>query len=251
MSHLVAALVLAVVGALGGTAGPWLIAHVPEPDPEEPDTEEPDTGEPGSEERDGADQEPKELYVDIARLPGLRLGLVVSAALAGAAVGGTVGWNGGLLPWGLLVPLGVVLALVDWRTRLLPTYLIAPAYVVLVLLVLAAALVDDDGHALLRAVLGWLVVGGFYLLMWLIYPKGIGYGDVRLSGLLGIALGYLGWAETVVGGYAGLLVGAIGGVVLVRLRRADRKHVPFGPFMVVGAVLGVLVGPAVAAGLGY
>jgi leader peptidase (prepilin peptidase)/N-methyltransferase len=117
--------------------------------------------------------------------------------------------------------------------------------------VLAAALVDDDGHALLRAALGWAVVGGFYLVMWLVYPRGIGYGDVRLSGLLGIALGYLGWAETIVGGYAGLLVGALGGVVLVRLRRADRKHVPYGPFMVAGAVLGVLVGPAIAAGLGY
>jgi leader peptidase (prepilin peptidase) / N-methyltransferase len=150
-----------------------------------------------------------------------------------------------------MVPLGVVLAVVDWRTRLLPTYLIAPSYGLLVLLTLVAALVDDDGHALVRAVFGWLVVGGFYLLMWLVYPKGIGYGDVRLSGLLGIALGYLGWAEALVGGYAGLLVGSLGGVVLVRARLVDRRHVPFGPFMVLGAVLGVALGPAIARGLGY
>jgi leader peptidase (prepilin peptidase)/N-methyltransferase len=245
MNHLVAALVLAAVGVLGGAAGPWLIARVPEP------TADPDEDRDESGAGPVAEEPPKELYADIARLPGLRLGLAASAGVVGGAVGAVIGWHGGLLPWALLVPLGVVLSLVDWRTRLLPTYLIAPAYVVLALLTLAAALVDDDGHALLRAVLGWLVVGGFYLVMWLVYPKGIGYGDVRLSGLLGIGLGYLGWAETVIGGYAGLLVGALGGVVLVRLGRAHRKHVPFGPFMVAGAVLGVLVGPAIAAGLGY
>jgi leader peptidase (prepilin peptidase)/N-methyltransferase len=194
---------------------------------------------------------PKELYRDLARLPHLRVGLGLAGAVAGAVAGAEIGWHGGLVPWAFLVPLGLTLAVVDWRTRLLPTYLIAPSYGVLVLLTLVAALVDADAHALLRALLGWAAVGGFYLLMWLVYPKGIGYGDVRLSGLLGIALGYLGWSQALVGGYAGLLVGSLGGLVLVRARLADRRHVPFGPFMVLGALLGVACGPAVAAGLGY
>jgi leader peptidase (prepilin peptidase)/N-methyltransferase len=250
MSQVVAAVVLAAVGALGGAGGPWLIARVPEPTAEPEEPAQPVVDEAGSDPR-AEPPPPKELYADIARLPHLRLGLGATAAVAGALIGAKIGWHGALLPWAFLVPLGVVLALVDWRTRLLPTYLIAPAYGVLVLLTLAAALVDDDGRALLHAALGWAVIGGFYLVMWLAYPKGIGYGDVRLSGLLGIALGYLGWAETIAGGYAGLLVGALGGLVLVRLRRAHRRHVPFGPFMVAGALLGVLVGPAVAGGLGY
>ena len=72
---------------------------------------------------------------------------------------------------------------------------------------MAAWLIDGDTDDLVRAGLGWLTAGGFYYVMWWIYPRGMGYGDVRLSGLLGIALGYLGWPEFVVGMYSGFLVG--------------------------------------------
>jgi len=238
-----AALALACAGALGGLLGPWLIARVPEPVIERADP---------AESGDKQDEAPaKELYRDIAALPRVGIWLAMICAVSGALVGWQVGWHGGLLLWGYLVPVGTVLALVDWRTRLLPTYLIAPSYGVLVGLTLIAALLDHDRHALVGAGLGWLVVGGFYLLMWLIYPKGMGYGDVRLSGLLGIALGYLGWPQILVGAYAGLLVGSLGGFALSRLRIVESKRVPFGPFMVLGAVLGVLIGPAIASGLGY
>ena len=74
------------------------------------------------------------------------------------------------------------------------------------------------------------------------YPRGLGYGDVRLSGILGIALGYVGTAELVVGVYAGFLLGGVGGALLSMLRIVHRKHLPFGPFMLVGAVVGLLAG---------
>ena len=70
----------------------------------------------------------------------------------------------------------------------------------------------------------------------------MGYGDVRLSGVLGIVLGYLGWGELLLGVYAGFLLGGIGGVVLSALRIVERKVYPFGPFMLLGAVVGVLWG---------
>lgn len=232
-----AALVLGAVGLGGGLLGPALIARIPEPDP-------PADGQ-------GPPEETKELYRDVAALRGARVGLGLVAAVLGILVGAQIGWSGALLPWAFLLPIGVILGLVDWRTRLLPTYLIAPSYGVLVVLTLVAALVDRDRHALLGALLGWVALGGLYLLMWVIYPRGMGYGDVRLSGLLGVGLGYLGWAAVLTGGYAGLLVGSLGGFALSRFGLVDRRHVPFGPFMLLGAVIGVLAGPALGSGLGY
>jgi leader peptidase (prepilin peptidase) / N-methyltransferase len=117
---------------------------------------------------------------------------------------------------------------------------------VAVLAVLASAL-SVDWDSLLRAFMGWVVAGGLFVLLWFIYPKGMGYGDVRLSGVLGIALGWLGWAELLVGVYSGFLLGAFGGGLLALLRIVDRKRYPFGPFMLAGAVVGVLLGPLVSA----
>jgi leader peptidase (prepilin peptidase)/N-methyltransferase len=80
----------------------------------------------------------------------------------------------------------------------------------------------------------------------------MGFGDVRLSFLLGLFLGWLSWGHIVTGLFLGFLLGAVVGVVLVALRlRARTDHVPFGPFLAAGAVIGVLVGgPIVRAWLG-
>ena len=110
-----------------------------------------------------------------------------------------------------------------------------------------AAWSEGDVGLLVGAGLGWLVAGGTFFLLWFIYPRGMGYGDVRLSGVLGIALGYLGWGELLVGVYAGFVVGAVGGLGLSLLRIVDRKAYPFGPFMLIGAVVGVVLGPHVGA----
>jgi leader peptidase (prepilin peptidase) / N-methyltransferase len=164
-----------------------------------------------------------------------------------AVVGGRVGFENELMFLLYLAPVGVALAVIDWRTRLLPTKLIAPSYLVVILLVLFAAWADGDWDSLITAGWGWLVAGGTFFVLWFIYPRGMGYGDVRLSGVLGIALGYLGWAELLTGVYAGFLVGGVGGLLLSMLRVVDRKAYPFGPFMLIGAVIGVAAGPYVAA----
>lgn len=148
--------------------------------------------------------------------------------------------------WVYVGAVGVVLGYVDARTRLLPTRIIAPSYAVLVALLGLAALLDGNSASLLRAVLGWLAMGGFYFVLWLVYPAGLGYGDVRLAGLLGLALGYLGWAQLVSGMYAGFLLGAIGGGVLALAKLVDRKRYPFGPFMLLGALVGLLWGTALS-----
>jgi leader peptidase (prepilin peptidase)/N-methyltransferase len=69
----------------------------------------------------------------------------------------------------------------------------------------------------------------------------MGFGDVKLAGLLGGVLGYLSWGALLTGAFLGFLFGALAGVLLIAGRRADRKTaVPFGPFMIFGAWVSVL-----------
>jgi leader peptidase (prepilin peptidase)/N-methyltransferase len=89
--------------------------------------------------------------------------------------------------------------------------------------------------------IGMVAVGLFYLLQAVIYPAGMGWGDVKLSGLIGLYLGWLGAAVTVEGLLAGYLLAAATGIGLLVARRATRKsQLPFGPFMLAGALAAIL-----------
>nr|WP_237448307.1 A24 family peptidase [Nocardioides flavescens] len=223
----------AAVAGAGSRLVPRIIASVPEPEPEL-------SAEPG--------QDPKEPYAAIAAVPGLAPWAALAGGAAGALLGAGLGVTWPLVVALVLVPVAIALAVIDWRTRLLPTRLIAPAYSVTVALVLATWLVGGlldggfDTTPLVRALVGWAGAGGLYLLLWLVHPRGMGYGDVRLSGVLGLVLGYAGWAELVVGVYGGFLLGGVLGGVLSLLRRVDRAGYPFGPFMLLGALVGLSAG---------
>jgi leader peptidase (prepilin peptidase)/N-methyltransferase len=240
-------LVLAVLGAALGLLVPSLIARIPEPaEQERPPADEHGSGPEPSPQESVAD-EPKEPYAEIAALPGLTWKCALASGVVAGVLGARLGWTWALLPVTYLVPVGVALGLVDWRTRLLPTKVIAPSYAVVTALTLLAAALSGDWDSALRALWGWLVAGGTFFVLWFVYPRGMGYGDVRLSGVLGIVLGYLGWGTLLTGVYAGFLLGGVGGLLLSALRIVNRKAYPFGPFMLAGAVVGVLVGPGVAA----
>jgi leader peptidase (prepilin peptidase)/N-methyltransferase len=246
---------MAAVGLVTSFGVPALIARIPEPVSEEEEVDEADTSTPSDVKHgiapaaapDDVVEEPKEPYVDIAALKGLGWKCALAGAVVGALVGGRVGWEWSLLVLMYLVPVGVALAVVDWRTRLLPTRVIAPSYAIVVVLGVLANLLSGDRTDLARAGWGWVVAGGTFLLLWLIYPRGMGYGDVRLSGVLGLALGYLGWGQLLVGVYAGFLLGGLGGTLLTALRIVDRRAYPFGPFMLLGALVGVVWGSPFAA----
>jgi leader peptidase (prepilin peptidase)/N-methyltransferase len=235
-----------IYGLVAGALVPALIARIPEPVTAADTRTEADLpdGEPaGPPEAVMA----KERYRDIAARRGLRWQAVLATGAVSALVGGSLGWQASLVIFLYLAPVGVALAVVDWRTRLLPTKLIAPSYLVVTALAAVAAWAGGDWHPLVTAAWGWLVSGGTFFLLWFVYPRGMGYGDVRLSGVLGIALGYLGWGELLSGVYAGFLLGGVGGLLLSLLRIVERKAYPFGPFMLLGALVGVLAGPHVAA----
>ncbi|RST25281.1 prepilin peptidase, partial [Streptomyces sp. WAC04770] len=125
----------------------------------------------------------------------------------------------------------------------LPDPLPLPLAAAAVLLLGGAALLPGHAGSWTSGLLGGAVLGGFYLLLFLINPNGMGFGDVKLALALGVALGWYGWEVLFLGGFAGFLFGAAYGLGLVLLRRAGRKTgIPFGPFMIAGALTGVLLG---------
>jgi leader peptidase (prepilin peptidase)/N-methyltransferase len=240
----VTAVVAGAAGLASGLLVPWMIARLPEPEPDEEQQDSERSEEGGG----AAPGESKELYADIGALPGLAWRAALASGVSAAAIGLMLGWDVSLLVVLPLVPIGVALAVIDWRTRLLPTRLIAPAYAVTVVAVLVAWMVDSrDVQDLGRTALGWLIYGGMFFLLWFIYPRGLGYGDVRLSGVLGLALGWVGWAELLLGIWSGLLLGGILGGLLSLVTR--RRDYPFGPFMLAGALLGVVLGQPVMSAL--
>ncbi|MFB7596014.1 prepilin peptidase [Streptomyces sp. NPDC056160] len=170
-------------------------------------------------------------------------------ALACAALAAAVG---GPRPeaavWLLVAPVGVLLALVDHRVHRLPDVLTLPLAAVTATLLGAAALVPAAAGSWPRALLGALVLGACYFVLFLVNPSGMGFGDVKLALALGAVLGWYGWPVLVVGGFAGLFYGAVYGLGLVVLRRAGRgATMPLGPFMLGGAFTGVLLGAAAVA----
>lgn len=190
------------------------------------------------------------LYVEIAAAPRLGWWTAAWSAVFGAAFGATLGWTGALLYLVPLVPVGVALMIVDWRTTLLPTRVIHPTYVLMAVLVPLAALVDRDLESLYRAGWGWLIIGAWFWVFWWLF-NAWGFGDVRLARVLGPALGFLGWEELLMGLALILVVGGIGGLLLGIVTRDLRRRVPYGPFMLVGSALSVVIGPWLAQGLGY
>jgi leader peptidase (prepilin peptidase)/N-methyltransferase len=132
------------------------------------------------------------------------------------------------------------LAVIDTRTHRLPNRLVLPAYPVALVLLAIAALARPDLWALGRAILAGAVLFAFYLMLRLIQPSGMGGGDVKLAGLVGLMLGFAGWDAVALGVFAGFLSGGLYSIVLLARRRADRRTaVPFGPWMLLGAWVGL------------
>ncbi|MEU5455842.1 prepilin peptidase [Streptomyces globisporus] len=164
-------------------------------------------------------------------------------ALACVALAAATGARPELGGWLALAPVAVLLAVVDLRVHRLPDPLTLPLAAAAVLLLGGAALLPGHAGSWTSGLLGGLALGGFYLLLFLINPNGMGFGDVKLALALGVALGWYGWTVLFVGGFAGFLFGAAYGLALVLLRRAGRRTgIPFGPFMIAGALTGVLLG---------
>ncbi|HEV8372398.1 MAG TPA: prepilin peptidase [Actinomycetota bacterium] len=137
----------------------------------------------------------------------------------------------------------LVLAVIDATTRLLPNRITYPAFPLVAVLLLAASLGLGDLGRFGRGLLAAAAVGAFFLLLALISPRGMGLGDVKLAPTLGLALGWLSWGTVAVGVFAAFLLGGLAGLAAMLVLGLSRKSLlPFGPWLVTGALLGVLAG---------
>ncbi len=153
-----------------------------------------------------------------------RLGLVLLVHLALAGIGG----------W---------LIVIDARTHRLPDRIVLPTLGALLALVAVDALASGDRAAALRAALGMAVLCGFYALLRLVSRAGMGGGDVKLAAVIGLVLAWHGWTPFLIGAASAFVLGAMYALALLALRRADRRtRIAFGPWMIIGAVIGLAAG---------
>lgn len=143
-----------------------------------------------------------------------------------------------------LAAAGVALAVIDVREHRLPDRLTLPSYPAAVALLGGGGLLlPHGGSHLVHALAGLAAAGAFFLLLAFIRPGDIGWGDVKLSGLLGFYLGWFGAGALLAGMAGAFVLAAVTGLALIAAGRATRKsHLPFGPFMIASALAAVALG---------
>ena len=139
-----------------------------------------------------------------------------------------------------LAAASISLALIDLDTHTLPNRIVIPSYFVGVILLGVTGLISGNYGGILRSFAGMSALGLFYFGLALIYPGGMGMGDVKFAGVLGLFLGYLGWDVFLVGAFSAFVLGGFFALALILLRKAHRgSGIPFGPWMLTGAWIGV------------
>ncbi|MEQ7008657.1 A24 family peptidase [Actinopolymorpha sp. B17G11] len=213
----------AVLGGVAGMVVPRWLARLPEPLL--------------------ADGETKTPYADLARWPPLPV-------VCGLAL--TVGW--GFMAWRVgadpvlpavlyVVVTGVLLGYVDLRVRLLPNAVVLPSYAVVGALLVLAAVFSGRWGSLAWAAVGGAALRGFLALFVVLIPSGIGLGDAKLGGVLGLCLGWFGPAYVLLGTFAAFVFGGLVSLGLIASRRGTLKSaIPFGPFLILGFVAAVAYG---------
>ena len=146
-----------------------------------------------------------------------------------------------------LAAISVVLALIDLTVRRLPNAIVLPAYGVAAGVFTTVAALEGRWESLLTAALGLVIAGAVFLLPAIIRPGAMGMGDVKLAGALGAFLGWLGWSAWATGFIVAFIAGLFG-LVLLALKRGRKASIPFGPWLLGGAWVGIFVGDIVATG---
>ncbi|HSI92407.1 MAG TPA: A24 family peptidase [Jiangellaceae bacterium] len=226
-------LAAATLGLVAGALLPRLIALIPDRPPE--------PGEPA-----------RTPYRTLAGGSQARVVLAVVTAAAWALLAAARGLSADLPAFLLVATLGAAMAYVDVAEHRLPDWLTYPAFAGAAgLLAVAAASTGWTGYG--RAWLGALAMTAGFLVLALLRPGELGLGDVKLAASLGLLLGWIGWGQVLLGAFAAFLLGGLYSVGLLLTGRANRRsQIPFGPFMLAGALITVVWGaPVLDAYLGH
>jgi leader peptidase (prepilin peptidase)/N-methyltransferase len=174
----------------------------------------------------------------------VRLAVALSTALTFGVLAWRFGHQFDLLPYSVLAALGVALGVIDVLEQRLPSVLIYSGVAVIGALLATSAIMHSRGPDFLRAVIGMAVVALLYLVLALASGGGLGAGDVKLGGLLGLTLGWLSWSALVTATVLGWLAAAL---VLLALRATRRRRqgslLPMGPFLLLGALITIAAVP--------
>ena len=172
--------------------------------------------------------------------------IFVSPILEARTIPGMIAATLALVAFLYLAAVSVTLALIDLDVRRLPNAIVLPSYIVAAALFGAASILTADYSGLIRAAIAMAALVIAYFLMAVVKPGGMGLGDVKLAGVIGIYLGWVGWGPLAVGALAAFILGGVYALVLILSRRATRKSgVPFGPWMLAGAWLGIAAGTTI------
>lgn len=224
---------VALLGLAAGATLPWFIARLPD--------RAPSPGEP-----------PPTPYRTLAAAPRLAWLLGGATAALWAALATSAGWGIALPTYLFVAWVGVALSYIDICEHRLPDWLNYSAFVGAATFLAVAAFVDGTWGAYGRA---WLAAAAMtlgYAVLAMLRPGELGLGDVKLAASLGLVLGWIGWGHVLLGAFAGFLLGGLFSIGLLATGRATkRSHIPFGPFMLAGALVAVAWGsPLLGAYLG-
>ena len=194
------------------------------------------------------DKQPLRPFPTVRRLTGTALYRLVILATVLLFVGVALRFDGGWEVPAYLVFFTclVSITVIDFQLQIIPNRIVYPTIFAAVPLLALAALARGDwdrfGQAMLGATLAWLAL----LILHLISPAGMGFGDVRLSFVLGLFLGWIDLSHVIAGLFLGVLIIAVVGVLLAVLRlRSLQEHIAFGPFLAAGSTVAVFAGNAV------
>ncbi len=174
---------------------------------------------------------------------------LVTAVLFGAAAA-HFGRHTVLAPFCAFFAMLVAVSVTDLSHRLVPRRLVYGGTALIVPLLVAAAAADHRWHSLIGSAVAGAAAFAFFFAVWWFVPRGMGYGDVRLAGIIGLTVGYLSLLHAYVAFLVGFVVGMVFGLGLMALSSAGRKtRIPFAPSLAIGAVVAVLWGGSIAQSL--